>query len=206
MVKKIRLTREQSREQTRQHLLDAAQTLFLRKGFASTSVEDISLAAGYTRGAFYSNFRSKTEILLLLLRRNHEAIMADMLSVYEGEATRAQMEARVQAFYRTIYRKNDCFLLWMDAKLHAVRDARFRTVFISFLREMRQAITDSIRQFSERVGTPLPLPPEQLTLGLLALCDGMKFDHALDPQEVSAEVTETVLGGFFQRVVFGQES
>jgi len=47
-----RLTREDSQEQTRQRLLDAAQKLFARKGLDRSSVEDIAAAAGYTRGAF----------------------------------------------------------------------------------------------------------------------------------------------------------
>jgi AcrR family transcriptional regulator len=55
-MKRQRLTREQSKDQTRLRLLDAAQAIFMKKGFVATSVEDIAEAAGYTRGAFYSNF------------------------------------------------------------------------------------------------------------------------------------------------------
>ena len=68
-MKRQRLTREQSKDQTRQRLLDAAQAIFMKKGFVAASVEDIAEAAGYTRGAFYSNFRSKPELFLELLRR-----------------------------------------------------------------------------------------------------------------------------------------
>jgi AcrR family transcriptional regulator len=51
-MKPVRLTREQSRDQTRQRLLDAAQTVFTQKGFGASSVEDVAADAGYTRGAF----------------------------------------------------------------------------------------------------------------------------------------------------------
>ena len=71
-------------------------------------------------------------------------------------------------------------------------------------RELREATTEYIRQFSARVGTPLPLPAEQLALGLLALSDGMQFSYAFDPQAVTPEMTEAVLAGFFRRVVFGE--
>ncbi|WP_251864830.1 TetR/AcrR family transcriptional regulator [Achromobacter sp. Marseille-Q4962] len=202
-MSKVRLTREQSRDQTRQRLLDAAQSIFLAKGFAAASVEDIAESAGYTRGAFYSNFTSKSELFLQLLRRDHEQVMAEMQAIFEEGATRAQMEARVLDYYGTIYRENRCFLLWMEGKLQAMRDPDFRAGYLACLRELREATTAYIRQFSERVGTPLPLPAEELAVGLLALSDGMQFNYSFDPQEVTAELTESVLRGFFRRIVFG---
>lgn len=201
---KVRLTREQSREQTRQRLLDAAQELFLAKGYLASSVEDIAEAAGYTRGAFYSNFGSKSEMFLELLRRDHESHMNEMSALFQDQATRAEMEARVVAYYSQIHRENKCFLLWMEAKLQAARDPAFRQGFLSFQREQRATIAEFARHFSARVGTPLTMPPEQLALGLLALSEGMQFSYAFDPQAVSADLTQAVLAGFFERVVFGQ--
>ncbi len=63
-----RMTREDSRDQTTQRLLDAAQKLIAKKGLSAASVEDIAEAAGYTRGAFYSNFSSKGDLFIELLR------------------------------------------------------------------------------------------------------------------------------------------
>ncbi len=202
-MSKVRLTREQSRDQTRQRLLDAAQSIFLSKGFVAASVEDISEQAGYTRGAFYSNFSSKSELFLQLLKRDHENVMADMRAIFEGGESRSQMEARVLDYYSAHFRENDCFLLWMEGKLQAARDPDFRVGFVACLRELRAATTEYIRQFSAQVGTPLPLPAEQLAVGLLALSDGMQFSVAFDPQAVTPEMTEAVLAGFFRRVVFG---
>ena len=54
-----RLTREESKEVTRRRLIVAAERLFVRKGFDDASVEEISETAGYSRGAFYSNFDNK---------------------------------------------------------------------------------------------------------------------------------------------------
>ncbi|SEI82096.1 TetR/AcrR family transcriptional regulator [Achromobacter sp. NFACC18-2] len=203
-MSKVRLTREQSRDQTRQRLLDAAQSIFLSKGFVAASVEDIAEQAGYSRGAFYSNFGSKSELFLQLLRRDHESVMADMRAIFADGESRSQMEARVLQYYSTHFRENDCFLLWMEGKLQAARDPEFRVGFAACLRELREATTEYVKQFSAHVGTPLPLPAEQLALGLLALSDGMQFSYAFDPQGVTPEMTEAVLAGFFRRVVFGE--
>ncbi|MFG0228790.1 TetR/AcrR family transcriptional regulator [Achromobacter sp. 413638] len=204
-MSKVRLTREQSRDQTRQRLLDAAQSIFITKGFVAASVEDIAEQAGYTRGAFYSNFGSKSELLLQLLRRDHEHVMAEMRAIFEQEgASRAQMEESVLRHYSTHYRENDCFLLWMEAKLQAARDSQFRVGFNACLRELREVVAEYVRQFSEHVGTPLPMAPEKLAVGLLALSDGMQFSYAFDPQTITDEVTEAVLAAFFRRIVFGE--
>ncbi len=203
-MSKVRLTREQSRDQTRQRLFDAAQSIFLTKGFVAASVEDIAELAGYTRGAFYSNFASKSDLFLQLLKRDHENVMADMRAIFDAGETRQQMEASVLHYYSTHFRDNECFLLWMEGKLQAARDPEFRVGFTACLRELREATTEYVSQFSERVGTPLPMPARELAIGLLALSDGMQFSFAFDPQGVTAETTESVLAGFFRRVVFGE--
>ncbi|BBU29933.1 TetR family transcriptional regulator [Burkholderia sp. THE68] len=201
-MKPVRLTREQSRDQTRQRLLDAAQAVFIKKGFGASSVEDVAADAGYTRGAFYSNFSSKAELLLNVLKRDHDTIMQRMSALFEdGEASRADMEARVLQYYSECYQNNACFLLWVEAKLHASRDPGFRASFNALMRELRQTTTDYIRAFSERVGTPLTMPPEQMALGLIALCDGVQFFYSSDPQSVPAQFAEDVLAQFFRRVV-----
>src|SRR3954453_12610378 len=64
-----RLTRAEKQAQTRQALLDAAREVFIERGFAGASVEQITAAAGFTRGAFYSNFGSKEELFAELLQQ-----------------------------------------------------------------------------------------------------------------------------------------
>ncbi|HVE10774.1 MAG TPA: TetR/AcrR family transcriptional regulator [Paraburkholderia sp.] len=205
-MKRKRLTREQSKDQTRQRLLDAAQGIFMKKGFVAASVEDIAEAAGYTRGAFYSNFGSKSELFLELLRRDHEAMQADLQDIFAEGASRDEMEASVLRYYSRLPFRNECFLLWVEAKLLAVRDARFRARFSAFLNEKLDELTEYISEFSTRVGTPLPLPAAMLATGLMGLVDGVQFLRTVDPQNVSDNVAESVLAGFFARVVFGREA
>jgi AcrR family transcriptional regulator len=204
-MKRQRLTREQSKDQTRLRLLDAAQAIFMKKGFVAASVEDIAEAAGYTRGAFYSNFRSKPELFLELLKRDHEEMQAGLQSIFEDGLTREEMEERVIAYYSNLHRENRCFLLWMEAKLLAARDGRFRIRFNAFLHAKLEELSAYIREFSARVGTPLPMPAEMLAMGLMGLCDGVQFFFTTDPQNVSADTAEAVLAGFFARVVFGRD-
>ena len=108
------------------------------------------------------------------------------------------------AYYSRMVRNDRCFLLWVEAKLQAARDAKFRVSFNQFLQDKRAQMADFIRCFAERSGTPLLLPPETLALGLMSLCDGVQSYYTADPQNVSADAAEAVLAGFFARVVFGR--
>jgi AcrR family transcriptional regulator len=65
-----RLTREQSQAVTREKLLQSASEVVARDGYEGASVERIAEEAGFSKGAFYSNFSSKEEILLQLLEEH----------------------------------------------------------------------------------------------------------------------------------------
>ncbi|MDO5721143.1 MAG: TetR family transcriptional regulator [Actinomycetaceae bacterium] len=56
----LRLKRR--REHTRERIVAAAAKVFANKGVAGATVDDLSQAAGFTRGAFYSNFATKEEV------------------------------------------------------------------------------------------------------------------------------------------------
>jgi len=65
-----RLSREESQARTRNLLIEAAREVIVKKGFALASVRDIADAAGFSLGAFYSNFPEKEAILLELVQRH----------------------------------------------------------------------------------------------------------------------------------------
>lgn len=77
-TKSPRLSREESRLQTRAHLLAAAKRLFVERGFGATSLRDIAAEAGYTQGAFYSNFASKEELFVELMQERSRTQVTDI--------------------------------------------------------------------------------------------------------------------------------
>src|SRR5829696_7979584 len=66
---KKRLTRAEKRERTYEELISAAERLFIEQGFHATSVDEIALEAGYTKGAVYSNFDSKEDLFFAVYER-----------------------------------------------------------------------------------------------------------------------------------------
>ena len=142
--------------------------------------------------------------VLELLERDHDSVRADFEAIFEEGGPREQMESMTLAYYRTLFRDDEYSLLWGEAKLQAARDAKFRVRFNQFLHGKRLQMAEFIQRFAERAGTPLLLPAETLAFGLMCLCDGVQSYYTADPQHVSAEVAESVLAGFFARVVLGR--
>ena len=85
------VTRQRARtEATRTKLLAAAEKTFARDGFEAARLEDIASQAGYTRGAFYANFKSKEDIFFALLEQWVGRRISDVSAVLARENTPAK--------------------------------------------------------------------------------------------------------------------
>ena len=71
-------TQSQRRASTREAILNAAQELFDRRGFAATTVDEITAAADVAKGTFYQHFETKDEILRALIRRYQSTSLEDV--------------------------------------------------------------------------------------------------------------------------------
>jgi AcrR family transcriptional regulator len=195
-MKPERLTHARRKEQTRARLFDAARTIFLEKGVAATSVEDIVEAAGYTRGAFYSNFRGKQEVLMELLLRDANEARANLQAFVEEDGTPEEKTARAIAYYGTRQLESDCFPLWVEAQLLACRDSVFGDSVRAFRREKLLQVSAYTQTLHIGCDSSLPLEADALALGLVSLCDGMQFFRMCDPQVVTAQRIRSVLAEF----------
>jgi AcrR family transcriptional regulator len=188
-----RLSRDDSREQTTQRLLDAAQKLIAKKGLEAASVENIAAAAGYTRGAFYSNFSSKDDLFIELLRRDHQQAMEQLNILRNSSLPVDDLQKGARDCYSQIYRDNESFLNWTEARLLAARDARFRTKLSALMAEKRAQVADFTRYFYERVGVTPPLPPEQMAMGFMSMAEGVMLYMVSSPAEMTGPIAESVL-------------
>src|SRR5512139_646545 len=76
--------RSARREVTRQRVLDAAREVFAERGVIGGTVEDICEAAGFTRGAFYSNFADKADVVRALLAREHGRLLEHLDATFDA--------------------------------------------------------------------------------------------------------------------------
>lgn len=114
----IRVTRR--RAQTRARLLDAAFDVFAAKGFGSATIEDVCSAAGFTRGAFYSNFESMEELFYALYERNAETIGAQVTQALSGPSH--NLEEAIRRTVDALHLSREWSLVRGDFVLYAARN------------------------------------------------------------------------------------
>src|SRR5271167_560016 len=189
-----RLTREQSRANTRERLLGAARTVFARSGFHGASVEEIASEAGFSTGALYSNFDGKEDLFLALMERE---IDEHAREISEAVRTRPSMAERATGgagrWMTMIEREPEVLLLFMEFWAYGVRDAQVRPKVAARFAQMRELLTrlivDGVREFD----LELDIPAEQLAVAIDALADGIARQKLADPGAVPDELMGRVL-------------
>jgi len=170
MKARKRLTRQESKEVTRARLIEAAERLFVRKGFDDASVEEISEAAGYSRGAFYSNFDDKEQVFLAVIDGRRPKALDDFL---ETISERAERIAAVRDWFSIQWRLRDFVALRMEFSRRAMRDRSVRKHLADLRRRELQTYAASVdRYLGAADGAPAG-PPEMVALVLLAVAHGL---------------------------------
>lgn len=162
-----RLTRAERQAQTRQRLLDAGAEVVAERGFHAASVELIAERAGFTRGAFYSNFATKEELFFeLLQQRVYEfytrMVEAGPLSPREAGEKLAAVQAHRDGRWM--------FVLWLELIAQAGRDPRFREFAAEFWRGNRKRLTDMLGG------------DETMASMMIAMDIGLAMQHFVDPE------------------------
>jgi AcrR family transcriptional regulator len=186
---------------TTQRLLDAAQKLFAKKGFEGVSVETITETAGYSRGAFYSNFDSKEEMFFELLRRDHQRKSDELNALVDDDIPIEQVRQRANDIYSQMYRDNESCMNWTEARMLAARDARFRGRLNELIDAKRETIAQFIRYFYRRVGVAPPIPPDDLAMGFMSLAEGVKLCLMSNPADLSSDTVESLLKVFADSIM-----
>ena len=194
------LTRAESQARTRQALLDAAADVFVERGLHQTSVGAIAARAGYTRGAFYSNFESKQQLFAELLqstvyrayREMGEAQLAGdepIPTARESAKTLARIQAHPDGRWM--------FRLWLELLLEAGRDEKMRELAAEFWRSNRELIGRLVEKRYADQGREAPLPPTTFASALIAMDIGLAIQHYVDPDVVPLDVYPDVFGAVF---------
>jgi len=170
MKARKRLTREASKELTRMRLIEAAERLFIRKGFDSASVEEISETAGYTRGAFYSNFESKEQVFLAVIDRRRPKALDD---IFQHESEPAARIAAVREWFSNQWRFKDFIALRMEFSRRAMRDRSVRKHLAELRRREFETYTDSIGRYQCATDAVPADRPEIVALVLMAVAYGL---------------------------------
>ena len=199
MAAPARLTRAERQTQTRAALLQAAGEVFVERGFHRASVEAITERAGYTRGAFYSNFSSKHELFSELLQstvyRAYRLMVEAQLESDEPVPT-ARESAKTLALIQAEPVGRWMFRLWLELLLEAGRDEQMRRLAVEFWRTNRELIAKLLAKHYEQIGREPPAEPLTLATASIAMDIGLAIQHYVDPEVVPLEVYPEAFGLF----------
>ncbi|MHB8892934.1 MAG: TetR/AcrR family transcriptional regulator [Candidatus Limnocylindrales bacterium] len=117
------------REATRQRVLDAAREVFAERGVIGGTVEDICERAGFTRGAFYSNFTDKDDVLAAVIEREHARLLEHLdasLALVDREVAEATdlgaaLSSIVDQILRSVPVDRQLSLVQTELEIHAIR-------------------------------------------------------------------------------------
>jgi AcrR family transcriptional regulator len=187
-----RLSRKEQQAETRRRLLDAGERVFLRRGLQGSSVEEIAAEAGFTRGAFYSNFKNKDELFVELLHSRVYDRYAELAKeTQEQEGTPRERLRWGAERVRDVQRDEGgswLFRLWLECLTQAARDESFRKLAATFWSGNRALVADQIEANFTELGRRPPLPAKQLATAMVALDVGLAVQHLVDPEEVPLDL------------------
>src|SRR5580692_8477713 len=176
-----------TRQETREQLFEAAAEVFTEQGIGA-SVEAISSAAGLTRGAFYSNFDGKDDLIAAMLADHVEQTVRRNLELLARHRDPDDFMAALRAVDRSgqdpLGRSP---LLHLELILHTARAAERRPELTEFLQARRRLIVDIVKGTELAGGLGTAIDPEQVAAMLLAMEDGFRLHRLIDPNGTSPD-------------------
>jgi len=156
--------------------------MFEEQGIGSASIEAIAAAAGFTRGAFYSNFKSKDELIIAMLEDHVEQSVGRIRDLL---VRHSNLPDFLDALKRMDRSKQDPLgrspLLHMEMILFVARAEKRRPELAKRLRARRQLVTDIIETTAKNSGRTTILDPAWAGALVLAIEDGFRLHRLIDP-------------------------
>src|SRR6202047_2874322 len=177
-----------TRDATCEKLFEAAARVFEEQGIGGASIEGIAAAAVFTRGAVYSNFNSKDELIIAMLEDHVEQSIRRNLDLLARHKNLADFIDALKTMDRT---RQDPLgrspLLHMEMILYVARAEQRRPELAKRLRARRKLITDIVETTLKNSGRTGGLKPAWTGSIVLALEDGFRLHRLIDPETTPAD-------------------
>jgi AcrR family transcriptional regulator len=170
------------RTETRRRLLDSAAETFADEGFGRSTVEQVCARAGFTRGAFYSNFASLDELFLAMWEQRSQDLIEAMRTAFEGVGSADVTDVRsiVDLLLPAIPVDDVWFRVSAEFTAHALRNPGLRRVMTAREDAIVEAAAPFVEDLLARIGRVVP---DRAALGqaLVAVHDGTAVQCLMEP-------------------------
>jgi AcrR family transcriptional regulator len=174
---KQRLTRQESRLETRTRLLESAAQLFAKGGYEGASVDLIAESAGYSKGAFYSNFDNKEAIFLELLDMHKRYEIDALAQLLAQDIPASEIVSMIRNSESSRVSEFDFGLLSAEFQLQACRDKTFAKTYAKLHRTHVDTMAGLITRLFTKLGRKPPREPKDLADIIMALTTGLSLQR-----------------------------
>ncbi|MGW2033924.1 TetR/AcrR family transcriptional regulator [Streptomyces sp. NPDC001356] len=182
-----RVTRR--RVHTRARLLDAAFAVFAAKGYGRVSIEEVCEAAGFSRGAFYSNFATLDELFFALYQQRADLIADQVADALAQDGPGLDVPASVDRVTEVLLLDVDWLLVKTDFLVHAARHPAVARVLLEHRARLRQAVADRLSRARGHTALPAVLGDvDGAAHAVVAAYDGVTTQLLLDRDVEAARI------------------
>lgn len=182
-------TRGERRTRTRAELLDAAERLFSKQGFHATSVDQVADAAGYTKGAVYSNFESKEDLFLAVYERRVDRALPEVEAAFAESLTAVEGLQRITVASAARRSAEDGWLaVFFEFWAHVLRHPELRGRFAEQHARLLDVLERAVVRAGAEQGTRLPEEPRKLAAARYAMQLGLELERLTQPDVVDADL------------------
>lgn len=189
------------RAETRSRMLEAAFEVFASRGFGQTRIEDVCTAAGYTRGAFYSQFDGLDDLFFQIYDQRAAAIVTQLAGALAAVGEDPPLPAQIRRVADVLLLDRDWLLVKTEFLLHASRRPDVAQRLLHHRRQLREAIREHLEGIAAAglLATRFSSADEAARAAIAAY-DGVATQVLLDHDEAAArrwlaELLTTLLDG-----------
>jgi AcrR family transcriptional regulator len=197
-------TRAERQAQTREDLVDAAEALFSENGFHATSLDAVAIAAGYTKGAVYSNFSSKEDLFFAVYERRverHEAHLAELVFDEPPDVREAILRAIAAVGDLRRRRADGWMAVFLEFWTHVLRHPEHRARFGKAHKRAVEPFRLALERFAAQQGIALAIPSDQLATAMFAMENGIGLERLTDPDSADPELPVRMVELIFDALV-----
>ena len=174
------------RTNTRARLLTAAVDVFVERGARRVTVDDLVSAAGYTRGAFYSNFGSVEEVLLEAFKEESEALIEAVRTAVSEQIDAESSESLLKAAFDAVRPMQDrWFVLQSEVVLQSLRDDDARAISAANFAALSDQLVEVVGLALDRLDCTSTMPTDllaQTMMGVFLHSLTLRTIHPGDPR------------------------
>jgi AcrR family transcriptional regulator len=174
------MTRAEQREETRRRLIESAAAVFARVGFEAAPIDAIAEEAGFSRGAFYSNFESKDEVFIELFKAHNEAEIQTLGRALDRVERVEDVAALVERRYRVLGEDSSWCLMTTEFQLYAMRGGKLADTFAAVYADYRHRVGELIASQFARFDVTSELTPYEFAAAQIALSHGLALQRSID--------------------------